>query len=106
MRYPAILAAAGLLGAAAVFAAPALAESAGAETAVAVKYADLDLSTRAGQEKLERRIDSAARSACGMEEIRTGRFTPSTAQRQCYQQTKTSVHDQVAEMIARDNSRG
>ena len=100
MRYPAILAAAGFLGAAAVFAAPAA-----AETAVAVKYADLDLSTRAGQEKLDRRIDSAARAACGMDEVRTGRFTPSTAQRQCYQQTKTSVHDQVAQAIARD-SRG
>ena len=100
MRYPAILAAA--LGAATVFAAPAAA----AGTSVNVKYADLDLSTHAGQQKLERRIDSAARSACAMDEIRTGRFTPSTAQRQCYAQTKASVHAQVAEAIARDGSRG
>lgn len=98
MRYPAILAA--VLGAAAIFAAPAL-----AETTVDVKYADLDLSTKAGQDKLERRIDSAARSACGME-VRTGRLTPSTAQRQCLEQTKANVHEQVAEMIARDNNRG
>lgn len=99
MRYPAILAA--VLGAAAIFAAPAL-----AETTVDVKYADLDLSTKAGQDKLERRIDSAAREACGMSEVRTGRFTPSTAQRQCYQQTKASVGEQVAQTIARDNTRG
>jgi UrcA family protein len=99
MRYPAILAAAAL-GAAAVFAAPAAAETVG------VKYADLDLSTKAGQDQLERRIDSAARAACGMDEIRTGRFTTSTAQRQCYRQTKASVHEQVAETIARDSSRG
>lgn len=99
MRYPAILAAAAF-GAAAVFTTPA------AATTVDVKYADLDLSTKAGQERLERRIDSAARAACGMDQIRTGRFTPSTAQRQCYQQTKASVHEQVAEMIARGNSRG
>jgi UrcA family protein len=99
MRYPAILAAA--LGAATVFAAPAA-----AGTSVAVKYADLDLSTRAGQQKLERRIDSAARSACGMDQVQTGRLTPSTAQRQCYAQTKASVHDQVAETIARDSNRG
>jgi UrcA family protein len=99
MRYPAILAAA--LGAAAVFATPAAAQG-----AVSVKYDDLDLSTRAGQQKLERRIDSAARSACAMDEIRTGRFTPSTAQRQCYAEAKESVHQQVAEAIARDNSRG
>ena len=97
MRYPAILAAA--LGAAAVFAVPAAAET------VEVKYDDLDLSTRAGQDKLERRIESAARSACGME-VRTGRLTPSTAQRQCLEQTKANVHEQVAEMIARDNNRG
>ena len=98
MRYPAILAAAAL--AATAFAVPAAAET------VEVKYDDLDLSTRAGQDKLERRIESAARSACGMSDIRTGRLTPSTAQRQCFQQTKASVHEQVAETIARDGSRG
>jgi len=100
MRYPAIMAAAAL-GAAAVLAVPAA-----AETSVGVKYSDLNLSTKEGQDRLERRIDSAARSACGMDEIRTGRFTPSTAQRQCYAQTKASVHAQVAEAIARDGSRG
>ena len=99
MRYPAILAAA--LGATALFAMPVAA----AGTSVSVKYADLDLSTRAGQQKLERRIDSAAREACGMQ-VQTGRLTPSNAQRQCYAQAKASVHDQVAETIARDNSRG
>ena len=99
MRYPAILAAAAL-GAAAVFAAPAAAET------VDIKYADLDLSTRAGQDKLERRIHNAARSACGMDEVRTGRVSTTTAQRQCYEQTKASVHEQVAETIARGSSRG
>ena len=98
MRYPAILAAA--LGAAAVFAVPAAAET------VEVKYDDLDLSTRAGQDKLERRIESAARSACGMSDIRTGRLTPSTAQRRCYRDTKASVGEQVAQMIARETPRG
>ena len=99
MRYPAILAAA--LGAAAVFATPAAAQG-----AVSVKYDDLDLSTRAGQQKLDRRIDSAAREACGMDRVQTGRFTPSTAQRECYQKTKASVGEQVAQMIARDTPRG
>ena len=102
MRYPAILAAAAL-GAAAVFAVPAAAET---PAAVAVEYADLDLSTKAGQDQLERRIDSAARSACGMDKVRTGRLTATTGVRQCYQQTKASVHEQVAQMIARDNTRG
>jgi len=97
MRYPAILAAA---LAAAAFAVPAAAESAG------VAYADLDLSTKAGQDLLERRIDSAAREACSMDEIRTGRFTPSTAQRRCYRETKASVHARVAAAIARNDRRG
>jgi len=99
MRYPAILAAAA--AAATVFAVPAAAES-----SIGVKYSDLNLATKDGQAKLERRIDSAARSACGMDEVRTGRFTPSTAQRQCFAQTKANVHEQVAESIARDNARG
>jgi len=100
MRYPAILAAA-VFGSAAVFAAPAL-----AQTTVAVKYADLDLSTRAGQAKLERRIDSAAREACSMGEVRTGTITPSTAQRLCYRETKARVGEQVAQMIAAESPRG
>lgn len=98
MRSPSIIAAA--------LAVVATAAPAVAAEPVAVRYSDLDLSTAAGQARLERRIDSAARAACNLDEIRTGRFTPSTAQRQCYQQTKASVHEQVAEMIARDNSRG
>ena len=99
MRYPAILAAAA--AAATVFAVPAVAEG-----SASVKYSDLDLTTKAGQAKLERRIDSAAREACGMDRVQTGRFTPSTAQRECYQKTKASVGEQVAQMIARDTPRG
>jgi len=99
MRYPAILAAA--LGAAAVFATPAAAENVSAVT-----YSDLDLSTSAGQAKLERRIDSAARSACGFAEIRTGTIMRSSAARECYEEAKARVHQQVAELIARDSSRG
>lgn len=100
MRYPAILAAA--LGAAAVFATPAAATA----PSVNVKYADLDLSTRAGQEKLERRIDSAARSICGVGEIRTGTIMRSRAASECYSDAKARVHQQVAELIARDGNRG
>lgn len=100
MRYPAIMAAAAALGAAAVFVAPAAAETVG------VKYADLDLSTHAGQQELERRIDSTARAACDMDEVRTGRLTPSTAQRQCYKETKASVHDRMAKLISGHGDRG
>ena len=73
---------------------------------VGIQYTDLDLSTKAGQDQLERRIDGAAREACGMDKVVTGRFTPSTAQRRCYRDTKASVGEQVAQMIARETPRG
>jgi len=100
MRYPAIMAAAAALGAAAVFVAPAAAETVG------IKYTDLDLSTKAGQQELDRRIDSAARAACNMDEVQTGRLTPSTAQRECYKETKASVHDRIAKLVTSRNDRG
>ena len=97
MRYPTILAAA---LAASVVATPAFAES------VTVQYSDLDLSSARDQQILQRRIDSATREACGMDKVVTGRISQSTAQRQCYAQTKTAVGDQVAQSIARENTRG
>ena len=104
MRYPAILAAAAAaLGAATVLATPAVAET---PVSVAVKFSDLDLSTSAGQAQLERRIDNAARSACGMDEVRSGSRLPSNEARRCYVETKASVHEQIAEAIARNNDRG
>ena len=41
-----------------------------------------------------------------MDKVVTGRISQSTAQRQCYQQTKSAVGDQVAQSIARSNGRG
>ena len=100
MRYPQILAAAAL-GAATVFAVPAAAQS-----TVAVKYADLDLTTSAGQARLERRIDRAVREVCGMDETNVGTRLPSDEAEQCYAETKVRIQAQVAAMVARGNSRG
>ena len=98
MRYPAILAAA---LAAAVLAAPASA----ADT-VAVQYDDLDLSTSAGQAQLERRIDNAARSVCGMDDVAVGTRLASRTAKQCYADAKSRIHEQVAAAVARGNDRG
>lgn len=102
MRYPAILApvlaTAAVLGAA--MAAPA---SAQAPEAVTVRHSDLDLSTEAGQAQLERRIDRAARAACGLNEVSTGTRLPTGFARQCYNDAKARVHEQVAEAIARSD---
>jgi UrcA family protein len=96
MRYPAILAAA----LAAAIALPAAAET------VAVEYADLDLSTKAGQDQLERRIDNAARAVCGVDNARTGTRLRSQDAKDCYAEAKAQVHAQIAEAISRDRNRG
>ena len=101
MRHPAFLAvAAGALGLATTFAVPASAET------VLVRYSDLDLTTKAGQNRLERRIDSAAREACNMSELYTGHYTPPTDHHKYYQQAKAGAHKQVAEAIANHDRRG
>ncbi len=99
MRYSAILAAA---LSAAVLATPAAANT----STVGVKYADLNLTTEAGQAALDARIDRAAREVCGVDDIRTGTRAPSASARQCYKETKSNVHKQVAERIVRENNRG
>jgi len=96
--YPPILAAA--------LAALAVAAPAAAQSAVAVRYSDLDLSTTAGQAQLERRIHNAAREVCGMNEVTVGTRLNSTASQRCLAETKTRLHDQVAATIARENGRG
>jgi UrcA family protein len=96
---PAILAAA---LAATAFATPAFAES----DRVNVRYADLDLSTEAGQAQLERRIDKAVRAACGANETNVGTRLPSREAQACVERTKPTVREQVAANIARSGTRG
>jgi UrcA family protein len=88
--------------AATAFATPALAAGNG----VAVRYSDLDLSTADGQAKLEQRINKAAREVCGVNEVTSGTRLPARSSVECYERTRQTVHDQVAEAIARDNDRG
>ena len=99
MRCPPILAAA-LLG---IVATAAAAE---APASVNVKYSDLDLSTAAGQAQLERRIDKAARSVCGVDDVITGSRVPSNEARLCLEETRARVHAQVAQAISREGTRG
>jgi UrcA family protein len=96
---PAILAA---VLAATAFTTPAIAAS----DRINIRYADLDLSTEAGQAQLERRIDKAVRDACGADETNVGTRLPSRQARACYDETKAQVREQVAQNIARDANRG
>ena len=78
----------------------ALPDAASAGSSVTVRYADLDLSTVAGQQKLERRIARAASQVCGLDEVTTGSRVPSTEASACYRQALRSVRSSVANAVA------
>src|SRR5690606_31145656 len=91
MKRPLIaLAAATVLGATAT---PAFAES------LSIPYQDLNLSTAEGQQTLERRIDQAARTFCGIDRPTTGSRISSRDARQCYAATKTQAQKQSAAIL-------
>jgi UrcA family protein len=83
--------------------APALAEEMNDD--MIVRYADLDLSTEAGQKTLETRIDAAAKKYCGMGEQRTGTRLSSSKAKVCYREAKRLANQQFAAIIS-DERRG
>ena len=99
MRYPAIMAAAALLGASVT--APALAadESKGR---VEVSYSDLDLDTEAGRAELTKRFEDAARSNCGVRADGSG----NSFARDCYKRATRLIGQQVAAAADRQASGG
>jgi UrcA family protein len=66
---------------------------------VSVSYKDLDLSTPQGQSTLSRRLDVAARNACGYSVGRTGTRMPSRSAVECYRQAQAQSHDTMAEIM-------
>ena len=86
----------------AVSSAPAIAG--GDKNAMVVKYDDLNLDTKAGQEHLERRIDAAAKKVCGMTERTGTRLQNGKAQR-CYNNAKAKAHAAFAGVLE-ENRRG
>ena len=92
-----------LAAAAAVFAAPASAESLSADIVqTEVSYADLNLSSVAGRATLEGRVRGAVRSVCGSIQ------GPSTAEHERHQKCRSSAlagaNAQVDEVLARQGS--
>ncbi|MEJ2410755.1 MAG: UrcA family protein [Novosphingobium sp.] len=80
---------------------------AGETAKVRVEYNDLDLTTAKGQRTLERRLKSAARHTCGMDQIVTGSHLPSPASRACYDEATARSKEVMASAIenATSNSR-
>lgn len=80
-------------------AAPALADQ------VSVSYKDLDLTTPAGQSKLAKRLDVAARELCGYDAMRTGTRVPSSSATECYKAARVRSKDTMAAILG-DAQRG
>ncbi|MGI9375397.1 MAG: UrcA family protein [Tsuneonella suprasediminis] len=64
-----------------------------------VKFDDLNLSTPAGQEMLQKRIKSAARDVCGMDDKTTGTRIRSSESARCYNQAVGSATAAVAAAV-------
>ncbi len=71
---------------------PALA----APRSVAVKYADLDLSTPQGQAKLDQRVDRAAKGVCTTYQVMTGSLRTANVDEKCYQEALANLKAQLA----------
>ena len=80
-------------------ASPVLAGS-GDVASKSVGYADLNLATAQGQERLEQRIDAAAKSVCRVNEVRTGTRLPSPNVNACLANARASAKKQVSAMMA------
>ena len=88
------------LAAAAAFAASAPAAAAEATVSTAdVSYKDLDLTSEAGQKELDRRVDRAARQVCGMDEAVVGSRVVPRESRQCYQDARQQLGEQVSKLV-------
>lgn len=89
-----------------LFAIPDAASAASTGQSVIVGFADLDLSTAAGQQKLERRIERAARQVCRLDDVTTGSRVPSPEASACYRQALRSVRSSVANAVAGNRPAG
>ena len=84
----------------AMFAAvPAAATPAISTTALEVRTADLALDTKAGIDRLNHRIDKAARTVCGIGADTTGHAILDPRQRECYDKAVAGAQRQVAGLV-------
>jgi len=71
-----------------------------------VTYRDLDLASAKGQKELDRRIDRAARKACGFDTSTTGTRIRSGDKQECYVEMKTKAKQQFATLIEQEGKGG
>ncbi len=71
-----------------------------------VTHADLNLATEEGREELDRRIERAAKSVCGMDERATGSNMRTRESRNCYRDAKRQLDRHFADLIEEQNLGG
>lgn len=70
-----------------------------------VRYDDLNLAAEKGQKALDRRIDAAARTFCGVGAQQTGsRIKPATAQ--CFRDARAAAREQMASLVGKTSGKG
>jgi UrcA family protein len=72
---------------------------------VAVRFADLDLSTEAGRAELDTRIEKAARITC-TSQLKTGTILLNRLSQRCVAETRRQISQQIAARAARNNLGG
>jgi UrcA family protein len=90
---------------AAIFATPLVASAQEGGRTTGVTYRDLDLATQEGRTELDRRIDAAAREACGMDETILGTRLPTSSQRRCYRDAREQLDQRFAQLVNANSGR-
>lgn len=73
---------------------------------IKVQYGDLNLASAQGQKVLERRLTSAAREVCGLDDQRTGSRIRKPQEMNCYRQARATAMQRYAVVIERNQLGG
>ncbi|MBX7513969.1 UrcA family protein [Qipengyuania sp. GH38] len=76
------------------------------EESIAIEYRDLNLSSPEGLERLEYRVEAAARKVCGLDESSLGSRIRNRDAQRCYDETKEMIDAQFAAVVERQAKGG
>ena len=71
-----------------------------------VRYDDLDLASPKGQKVLDRRIDAAARTYCGIGVQRTGTRVKGASATECYRSARNAAREKMAALVEQKSKGG
>jgi len=73
---------------------------------VVVRYSDLDLTSAAGQKRLDMRLERAVREVCAVDEPMIGSRLPAPGSRECYREVRRKLDRQFAQLVSRKSAGG